>query len=1056
MNIKKIIPQLLCLITNLFFFSTMAQSLLPIQPSRTISFITTEGSYMDVDTSPDGSKIVFDLLGDIYTLPSSGGKAKQVTKGLAWNRYPIWSPDGKEIAFISDVSGANHINIMHTDGTFKRTVDKSEPQIVYHPQYNYDEGTPLWTPHGDYIIEHNRLHHITGGYISLPASIKKIIGFSRDEQLVYYCDSDVVKQYNRRTGGNNQVMKLPKNYCNVQISPDLKWLIYITGPALESNMVIHNLATSKEKILVRRIEHHYRRMEEHYAFTTDSRYVLAGFNGKIHKIDVACGSDHEIPFSAHVNVEMGSFNYNTFKTAQDSFQVRYTRSANESPDGHSLVFSALNQLYIMSIPGGEPHVLAEQPLGQFQPTYSPDGKWIAYVTRDDTEGGAIWRVPSNGGDAEKISSSDTPFIYSEPTWSPDGNHLAYIKQNQTVAGIFGGIGSGILGSVEIISLKNKDIQKVAYGIPVQNRLSFSADGRRLLFKPRESHSWHQSLLMSLKIDDKKTQVLCVQSDTIDHLLKPDFTQQQKITISPDNRYKVMAIDENLYLSPLFSEPMIANPSMVGTPPLIQFSDRCMDLHWENGGKTFCWSYGNQFYRIDPDKIVAKAVQVTKDSARFGLGDSGVLKVQVIPDEAITMNIKVPMYYAHGTIVLQDVRIISMKGNQVIEHGIIVITNGRFTAVGPINSVHIPFGAKIIDLNGKTIIPGLVDLHNHISESNDIFQQQSWIFLVNLAYGVTTIRDPSLNSDSFGYAEMLETGKMTGPRLFSVGWSVRHPLLSFDEARSIVQKRAALGAICIKQYTQPTRLQKQWLLMACREAKLNMTNEGDYDLKSTLAMMKDGSTGVEHTAVYGNIFEDVIKFISEAGTWHTPTLQVSRGGEEGAIYFRNLFQQHPDTKVKNYWPSNLYIGRTAQKTFTNDTLGRDFVYSSSIDSRIFQQGGHIAMGAHGEDQGIGSHWELWALKMGGLSNLEALQTATINGAKALGIQSDLGSIEVGKLADLIVLDKNPLEDIHNSTSILYVMKGGELFDGNTLNTIWPVKKKLPEWRFFGSKISDKKK
>ncbi len=1038
----------MCLLTNnLNFISATAQSQIPIQPARTISFQTTEGSYMDVDISADGSKIVFDLLGDIYTLPSSGGKAKQITKGLAWNRYPIWSPDGKEIAFISDVTGANHINIIGGDGTFKRTVDKSEPQIVFLPQSN-DEGTPLWTPDGNYIIEHSRLHHMAGGSLSLPlpASIKKIIGFSRDEQLIYYCDSDTVKQYDRRTRGINQVMRLPENYCNVQISPDLKWLTYITGPALESNMVIRNLVTSKEKILVRSIEHHYRRMEEHYAFTNNSKYVIVGFNGKIHKIEVESGADHEIPFVAHVNVEMGPFNYNLFRIPRDSLQVRYTRSANESPDGHSLVFSALNRLYVMSLPGGEPHVLAEQPFGQFQPAYSPDGKWIAYATRDDTEGGALWRIPSIGGKPEKITSSDTPFIYSAPTWSPDCEHLVYIKQNRTTMGIFGFIGKGILGEMEIVSLNDKAIQKVADNIPVQNTLAFSPDGRHLLFKPRETHKWRQALLVSLNIDDKKNQVLSVQSDTIDHLVSPDFTQQEKIVISPDNRYEVMVINENLYLLPLFSKPMISNPSMSGALRLIQFADRCMDLNWENEGKTFCWSYGNQFYRINPDKIVAKAVQVTKDIGRFGLGDSGVLKVQVMPDETITMNIKVPKHYAHGTMALRNVRIISMKDDQVIEHGVIIITNGRFTAVGPVNKVHIPFGAKTMDLKGRTIIPGLIDLHNHISASDDIYQQQSWKFLANLAYGVTTVRDPSSNSDSFGYTELLETGQMTGPRLFSVGFSVRQPLLSFDDARSFVQKRSALGAIAIKQYTQPTRLQKQWLLMACREAKLNMTNEGDYDLKSSLAMMKDGSTGVEHTAIYGNIFEDVIRFISEAGTWHTPTLQVSRGGEEGATYFRNLFQQHPDTKVYNYWPQDSYSAKiTSKKISTTDTLGRDFVYSSSIEAKIFKHGGHIAMGAHGEDQGIGSHWELWALQMGGLTNLEALQTATIEGAKALGIQQDLGSIEVGKLADLIVLDKNPLDDIHYTTSIRYVMKGGELFDGDTLDTLWPVAKKIPEWK-----------
>jgi imidazolonepropionase-like amidohydrolase len=124
----------------------------------------------------------------------------------------------------------------------------------------------------------------------------------------------------------------------------------------------------------------------------------------------------------------------------------------------------------------------------------------------------------------------------------------------------------------------------------------------------------------------------------------------------------------------------------------------------------------------------------------------------------------------------------------------------------------------------------------------------------------------------------------------------------------------------------------------------------------------------------------------------------------------------------------------------------FLDQSRINARIKHAGGKIIMGSHGEDPGVGAHWEVWALQMGGLSNFEALQTATITAAEALGMQKDLGSIEVGKIADLIVLDKNPLEDIHNTTSLKYVMKAGVLYESETLDEVWPDKKKKPaSWR-----------
>lgn len=116
--------------------------------------------------------------------------------------------------------------------------------------------------------------------------------------------------------------------------------------------------------------------------------------------------------------------------------------------------------------------------------------------------------------------------------------------------------------------------------------------------------------------------------------------------------------------------------------------------------------------------------------------------------------------------------------------------------------------------------------------------------------------------------------------------------------------------------------------------------------------------------------------------------------------------------------------------------------------ILKAGGRVGLGGHGQMDGLGDHWELWAMAAGGMTNHDVLRVATIHGANAIGMEQDLGSLEPGKLADLIVLDANPLEDIHNTNTVRYVMKNGRLYEGETLNEVWPRQRVLPRMWWWG--------
>jgi len=458
------------------------------------------------------------------------------------------------------------------------------------------------------------------------------------------------------------------------------------------------------------------------------------------------------------------------------------------------------------------------------------------------------------------------------------------------------------------------------------------------------------------------------------------------------------------------------------------------LYWADGGKTLTWSFGNDFYRVKRD-VVLNAPKPEKD------------KPENWKPETFAISLQVPRDTPQGQLFLRGARIVTMKGDEVIAQGDILIENNRIKAIGASGSISAPAGAKVIDVSGKTIVPGLVDIHSHLKTERPEMTNEEWSYAENLAYGVTTTRDPSIESNTvFAQGELVAVGDLAGPRIYSTGTAITTTasgLASAEDADNLVKRYKTHGADSLKEYMQPRRIQRQWLVMAAGKEGVNITAEGGGDLKTDLSMVLDGYTGVEHSLPIVPIYKDVIQLEAQAGTTYTPTLIVSYGGEFGQFYWRQRMDIHADPKVMRFTPHEQVDSVARRRVLLFDEE-YSFPLIAEGAAGIVRNGGHVALGSHGEQQGIGAHWELWMLQSGGMTPWQALYSATMSGAESIGLEKQIGSLEPGKLADLLVLNSNPLDDIRNSRDLAYVVKNGVVYSAETLDEVWPTEKKFPEF------------
>ncbi|MDE2922520.1 MAG: amidohydrolase family protein [Acidobacteriota bacterium] len=1026
----------------------------------------TEGTWMNVDVSPDGERIVFDLLGDLYLLPIGGGDAEALTNGMAWDMMPRFSPDGSGIAFISDRTGGDNVWTMPADGGEPRQVSREDFRLV---------NNPVWSPDGRFIAARKHfvstrslgsgeiwLYHASGEGSGLQLNEKpneqKDLGepaFSPDGRYVYFSQDTTpggtfqygknaaegiysIRRIDRETGDIETVIAGPGGAVRPTPSPDGKYLAFVRRIRFQSHLFLHDLRSGENIPIHDALD---RDMQEIWAvhgvyssmaWTPDSRSIVFWARGGLHRIDIETREVQSIPFRVRATHRMKRALTFDFEAAPETFRTKMLRWIQVSPDGDKIVFQSLGRLWTRSRNPetgevGEPRRLTTQDDHfEFYPSWSRDGQSIVYASWHDEDLGAVRIVPASGGEGRRLTPD--PGFYLEPAFSPDGGTVVYRKSRS--GGILSPLWSKDPGLYRIDA--SGESTPVRFSRSGSNP-HFGADPDRVYFTAPQR--WDRQLLRSLPLMSGG------ETEPRDHAGSKVATEMR---VSPDGRWLAFAERFDAHVVPFTpaSKAIEVGPSTPGLPVRNVSTDDGAYLHFSGDGSTLYWSLGPELFERSLEDV-------------FAAKEDGEDEVEE-PAAGLDLGFAVDAYRPDDVIAITNARLITMAGEdgmEIIRRGTVVVDGDRIAAVGPSRQVDVPADAMVIDAAGLTVMPGLIDVHWHGPQgSQEVIPQQNSELYATLTFGVTTAHDPSTDTSTFFAAsEMQRAGEIVGPRLFATGTILYGAFGSFraivetpDDAVQHLRRLQKVGAISVKSYNQPRRDQRQMIVAAAQDLGMLVVNEGGALFQHNMTMVADGHTGIEHSLSVGAIYDDVIQFWGSSRVGNTPTLGVAYGGIQGEDYWYEHTDVWANERLLNYVPQEVIDARARRRQKAPDGE-YNHILAAGVVNALDQAGVPIMLGAHGQREGLAAHWELWMFEQGGMSPHRALIAGTINGARYLGMEADLGSLEAGKLADLIVLEQNPLENLRSSELVRYVMVGGRLFDALSMNEIAGEKRqRKPFW------------
>jgi len=1028
--------------------------LAPPMALKQVSISTNETTWSSLDVSPNGKHMVFDMLGDIFIVDAMGGDAKALTQDFAWNIHPSISPDGNKIAFISDRDGLSNVWTMNIDGSDLKQVTKESQYLIH---------APKWSPDSQYIVVSKGImssrsipageiwlyHHSGGTGLAIKERENGKVeqqniadpSFSPNGQYIYYTQDispgsafdynrDPLKsifaivRYDRETGEEERFVSGTGGAVVPTPSPDGKHLAFIRRVKNKTVLFSKDLETGLEEPLYFDLE---RDMQEgfgsegyfaYFDWTPDSKHIVFWTAGKFHRLNVA---DKTLS-TLNVNVEttLSYANALRFKVdvSPDEFDVKAVRWAQKSPDGKSVLFQALGKLYVHNIKSGKVKRLTKQnDHDEYYPRYSRDGKKIVYTTWSDTKLGTIRTVSARGGKGKVLSL--TPGHYIEPSFSNDAELIAYRK---VTGGYLLDPKYSNEPGIYVLNLDEQSTQRVAKS---GFEPHFGADNKRVYFTENASAAYRETRFSSVDINGQDHKV---------HLNGADKVSEYRL--SPDGKWLAFVYQFKTYVSPFETngKTISIGPDMTALP-VQQLSARAGNyMTWRNQSSTVGWSQAATYYE-----------RSLNDAFSFIGNNEADLPEPV--NEGINVSFKQKSDSPKKLTAIVGGKVVTMRNadneQEIIENAVVLIEGKRISAVGKAENITIPEDALVVDASGKTIIPGLVDAHAHGSQgSNQIIPDQNWGQYSNVAFGVTTIHDPSNDtSEIMAAAELQRAGLRIAPRIYSTGTILygaealgyKAIINNYDDAYFHVQRLQDKGAISVKSYNQPRRDQRQQVLVAADKLGMMVVPEGGGKLQQNLSMLVDGHTGLEHSLPIERGYNDLTQLWKATEFGYTPTFVVAYGGMMGEEYFYDKTEVWKNERLMRYTPSFLVDRRAIRRPTAPENYYNHFEVAKYA-KKLRDEGVKVMIGAHGQREGLASHWEMWIMAQGGFTPFEAIRGATIDGASHLGMDADIGSIEVGKLADMVIIEGDVLNDIRLSEYVSHTVLNGRVFESATMTEL----------------------